>query len=102
MREIVLDTETTGLDPYSGHRLVEIGCVELFNGIPTGQIFHQYLNPDRDMPREAFAVHGLSIEFLSDKPRFDEIADAFLTFACSDWEPPRPFVYAKRDLSWVI
>ncbi len=80
MREIVLDTETTGLDPYSGHRLVEIGCVELFNGIPTGQIFHQYLNPDRDMPREAFNVHGLSIEFLSDKPRFDEIADAFLTF----------------------
>ena len=80
MREIVFDTETTGLDPNQGHRLVEIGCVELLNRIPTGATFHFYLNPDRDMPAEAFAVHGLSIEFLRDKPRFVEIADACLEF----------------------
>ena len=64
MREIVLDTETTGLDPLQGHRLVEIGCIELVNRIPSGQVFHRYLNPERDMPAEAFAVHGLSLEFL--------------------------------------
>ena len=80
MREIVLDTETTGLDPYQGHRLVEIGCVELFNRVPTGEIFHRYINPQRDMPKEAFAVHGLSEDFLRDKPRFDEIADEFVAF----------------------
>ena len=80
MREIVLDTETTGLDPSQGHRLVELGCVELVNRIPSGQGFHQYINPERDMPREAFAVHGLSAEFLADKPLFADIADAFLEF----------------------
>ena len=80
MREIVLDTETTGLDPGQGHRLVEVGCVELINRIPTGQGFHHYINPERDMPKEAFAVHGLSAEFLADKPLFAEIADAFLDF----------------------
>ena len=64
MREIVLDTETTGLDPYQGHRLVEIGCIELVNRFPSGKVFHHYLNPERDMPAEAFAVHGLSVEFL--------------------------------------
>ena len=80
MREIVLDTETTGLDPYQGHRLVEIGCVELFNGIPTGQVFHQYLNPERDMPPEAEAVHGLTIDFLKDKPLFATVVDDFVTF----------------------
>jgi DNA polymerase-3 subunit epsilon len=80
MREIVLDTETTGLDPAQGHRLVELGCVELLNGIPTGATFHAYLNPDRDMPAEAFAVHGLSAEFLKTHRRFPEIADEFLTF----------------------
>ena len=68
MREIVFDTETTGLDPVQGHRLVEIGCVELLNRFPTGKTFHQYLNPERDMPVEAFKVHGLSIEFLKDHP----------------------------------
>src|SRR5512142_2741460 len=72
MREIVLDTETTGLDPLRGDRLVEIGCVEIFNRMPTGQTFHRYFNPQRDMPAEAFALHGLSIEFLSSKPRFEE------------------------------
>lgn len=80
MREIVLDTETTGLDPASGHRIVEIGCVELFNAIPTGQFYHVYLDPERDMPEEAFRVHGLSIEFLTGKPKFTEIAEAFLAF----------------------
>jgi DNA polymerase-3 subunit epsilon len=80
MREIVLDTETTGLKPAEGHRVVELGCVELLNRIPTGATFHAYLNPDRDMPDAAFAVHGLSIEFLKDKPRFAEVADDFLAF----------------------
>src|SRR5579885_2822075 len=80
MREIVLDTETTGLSPEQGHRVVELGCVELLNRIPTGATFHVYLNPERDMPAEAFAVHGLSAEFLKDKPRFADVADDFLAF----------------------
>ena len=80
MREIVLDTETTGFDPETGDRIVEIGCVELFNHVATGNTYHQYINPERDMPQEAFEVHGLSIEFLSDKPRFAEIGQAFLDF----------------------
>jgi DNA polymerase III subunit epsilon len=80
MREIVLDTETTGLEPLQGHRLVEIGCIELLNRIPTGSTFHCYLNPERDMPAEAFAIHGLSYEFLKTHKRFTEIADAFLEF----------------------
>ena len=77
MREIVLDTETTGFDPESGDRLVEIGCVELFNHLPTGRVYHQYINPERDMPPDAFAVHGLSEEFLSDKPVFADVAARF-------------------------
>jgi DNA polymerase-3 subunit epsilon len=80
MREIVLDTETTGLDPYQGHRLVEIGCIELVNRIPSGQTFHCYLNPQRDMPAEAFAVHGLSADFLRDKTMFVEVAEELLAF----------------------
>lgn len=80
MREIVLDTETTGLDPLAGHRIVEIGCVEMVNYMTTGRTYHQYINPQRDMPQEAFAVHGLSEEFLSEKPLFAEIADAFIDF----------------------
>lgn len=80
LREIVFDTETTGLDPYQGHRLVEIGCVELVNRIPTGQIFHCYFNPERDMPAEAFAVHGLSSQFLGEKPLFAELAGDILAF----------------------
>lgn len=79
-REIVLDTETTGLDPFSGHRVVEIGCVELINYIPTGKHFHQYINPERDMPPEAQAVHGLSAEFLSKHPTFGEIVSEFMDF----------------------
>jgi DNA polymerase-3 subunit epsilon len=80
MREIVFDTETTGLDPLTGHRVAEIGCVELFNHLPTGKIFHAYLNPQRDMPTEASMVHGLTDEFLADKPLFAEVADDFLSF----------------------
>lgn len=80
MREIVLDTETTGLDPKSGHRIVEIGCVELINHVPTGEVYHQYINPERDMPAEAERVHGLSETFLKDHPLFAEISDAFVTF----------------------
>lgn len=80
MREIVFDTETTGLDPEQGDRLVEIGCIELINRFPTGNTFHRYINPDRDIPEQAFRVHGLSIEFLKDKPRFAEIADELAEF----------------------
>ncbi len=80
MREIVLDTETTGLDPAQGHRLVEVGCIELINRIPSGANFHAYLNPEREVPAEAFAIHGLSTEFLRDKPRFPEVVDEFLVF----------------------
>ena len=80
MREIVLDTETTGFEPSEGHRLVEIGCVELQDRFPTGRTFHVYVNPERDMPQDAFKVHGLSIDFLKDKPLFAEVADDFITF----------------------
>ncbi len=80
MREVVLDTETTGLDPNSGHRVVEIGCIELVNHIATGNHFQRYINPERDMPLEAFQVHGLSEEFLSTKPVFKDVADDFLAF----------------------
>ncbi len=80
MREIVLDTETTGFDPESGDRIVEIGAVELFNHMPTDRTYHQYINPKRDMPEGAFQVHGLSSEFLRDKPVFEDIAQAFLDF----------------------
>ena len=80
MREIVMDTETTGFEPESGDRIVEIGGVELWNHMPTGRTYHQYINPERDMPEEAFQVHGLSEEFLSDKPKFAEIGDAFVEF----------------------
>lgn len=80
MREVVLDTETTGLDPNTGDRIVEIGAVELFNHMPTGKTYHQYINPERSMPDGAFAVHGLGDEFLADKPIFRDIAAAFLEF----------------------
>jgi DNA polymerase-3 subunit epsilon len=80
MREIVLDTETTGLEPAEGHRIVEIGAVELFNHMPTGRTFHQYINPLRPMPKEAFEVHGLGDDFLRDKPVFKAVGQAFLDF----------------------
>lgn len=80
MREIVLDTETTGLDPLRGDRLIEIGCVEIFNRMPTGQTFHRHINPERQISAEALAVHGLSNEFLADKPLFADMVDEFLAF----------------------
>jgi len=80
MREIVLDTETTGLDPYAGHRIVEIAGLELLHHIPTGRTFREYINPERDMPAEAERIHGLSEEFLKDKPLFAEVAQSFLDF----------------------
>ena len=80
MREIVLDTETTGFKPAEGHRIVEIGCLELHNHVPTGNSFHKYVNPERDMPTEASQVHGLSEGFLSDKPVFAEVVGEFLEF----------------------
>lgn len=84
MREIVLDTETTGLSPKGGDRIVEIGCVELVNRFLTGRSYHVYINPERDMPKEAFDVHGLSTEFLSDKPKFAEIVEEFMEFVADD------------------
>jgi DNA polymerase-3 subunit epsilon len=84
MREIVLDTETTGLDPFMGDRIVEIGCIELVNHVPTGRTYHQYINPERPMPQEAFEVHGLGDEFLADKPKFIAIVGAFLDFIAED------------------
>ena len=80
MRQIVLDTETTGLNPDQGHRVIEIGCVEMVNRRQTGQTYHVYLNPERDIDEGAVAVHGLSSEFLSDKPLFADIVDEFLDF----------------------
>jgi DNA polymerase III subunit epsilon len=80
LREIVLDTETTGFEPGEGHRIVEIGAVELLNHLPTGRTFHEYLNPERAMPKEAFEVHGLGDDFLRSKPLFRAVARPFLAF----------------------
>src|SRR5580692_3978043 len=98
MREIVLDTETTGLDALRGDRLVEIGCVEMFNRMPTGQTFHRHINPEREMPAEAFAVHGLSTEFLRAKPLFAEVVDDFLEFIA---DAPLVIHNASFDVSFI-
>jgi len=84
MREIVLDTETTGLDPADGHRIVELACVELFNHVPTGRVFHRYVNPERDIPAEATEIHGLTAEMLAPHPPFAVIAEEFLAFLGAD------------------
>lgn len=84
LREIVFDTETTGLNPKEGDRLVEIGAIELINHIPTGHTYHQYINPMRDVPEEAFKIHGLSNEFLNNYPKFSDIAKDFLAFVGDD------------------
>jgi DNA polymerase-3 subunit epsilon len=84
MREIVFDTETTGLDPFQGDRLVEIGCIELMNRFPSGKTFHCYFNPQRDMPETAQKIHGLSIEFLKDKPLFAEKVEELMAFIAED------------------
>src|ERR1700752_3144562 len=98
MREIVLDTETTGLNPLSGYRLVEIGCVEIFNLMPTGQTFHRHINPERDMPAEPFAVHGLSGEFLADKPLFAHVVEEFLEFIA---DAPLVIHNASFDIAFI-
>jgi DNA polymerase-3 subunit epsilon len=98
MREIVIDTETTGLDPHSGHRIVEIAAIELFHHVPTGRSFHCYVNPQRDMPDDAYAVHGLSAEFLVEHPPFSEVIDEFLAFVAND---PLVIHNAEFDLAFL-
>src|SRR6201987_516330 len=98
MREIVLDTETTGLDPLRGDRLVEVGCIELINRMPTGVTFHRYFNPEREIASEAFAVHGLSPEFLADKPFFAEAVEEFLAFI---GDAPLVIHNASFDVSFI-
>ncbi len=98
MRQIVLDTETTGLRPEAGDRIVEIGCVELVNGVPTGRIYRVYLNPERAMPADAEAVHGLSTAFLADKPRFAAVVDEFLAFIA---DAPLVIHNARFDLGFL-
>ena len=98
MREIVLDTETTGISPQDGHRLVEIGCLELFNHVATGKVYHTYIDPERDMPEGAFRVHGLSEEFLRGKPKFADVADEFLEFIGGD---PLGIHNASFDMGFI-
>ena len=105
MREVVLDTETTGLSPREGHRIVEIGGVELINQVPTGEVYHQYINPERDMPQEAFNVHGLSEEFLRGHPTFEEIAPAFCEFVDGAvlviHNAPFDMAFINAELDWT-
>src|SRR5882762_10465517 len=98
MRELVLDTETTGLDPRDGHRVVEIAVVELMNHLPTGQHFHCYINPERDMPEAALAVHGLTAEFLAKHALFAAVASEFLQFIGGD---PLVIHNAEFDLGFM-
>jgi DNA polymerase-3 subunit epsilon len=98
MREIVIDTETTGLDPHSGHRIVEIAAIELFHHVPTGRKFHCYVNPERDMPEDAYAVHGLTADFLAAHPSFAAVADEFLAFVAGD---PLVIHNAEFDLAFL-
>ena len=98
MREIVLDTETTGLDPEAGHRIVEIACVELLHRLPTGREFRKYVNPERDMPEAAQAIHGLSTEFLAEQPPFAAIVEEFLEFI---GEAPLVIHNAEFDLKFL-
>jgi DNA polymerase III subunit epsilon len=102
MREVVLDTETTGLDPAAGHRVVEIGCVELVNHVPTGQVFHAYINPERDMPAEAFAVHGLSEDFLRQHPCFVDVAERFSAFIGDDPLVIHNAEFDVKFLNWEL
>ncbi|MBY0501148.1 MAG: DNA polymerase III subunit epsilon [Alphaproteobacteria bacterium] len=97
-REIVLDTETTGFEPTQGHRLVEIGCLELINHVPSGRIFHTYINPERDVPEEAFGVHGLSYDFLKNHPPFREVCTLFLEFI---EDSPLVIHNAKFDMKFL-
>ena len=98
MREVVMDTETTGLDPKDGHKIVEIGAVELLNHLPTGKTFHSYLNPQRPVPKEAFEVHGLNNSFLKDKPLFKNVVVKFLKFIK---DSPLVIHNAKFDMKFL-
>ncbi|HVH80135.1 MAG TPA: DNA polymerase III subunit epsilon [Stellaceae bacterium] len=98
MREIVVDTETTGLDPQSGHRIVEIAAIELFHHVPTGRRYHCYINPERDMPADAYAVHGLTAEFLSAHPLFADVVGDFLAFVGDD---PLVIHNAEFDIAFL-
>ena len=102
MREIVLDTETTGFEPSEGHRIVEIGAVELFNHLPTGRTFHVYLNPERSMPKEAFDVHGLGDDFLRDKPLFRQEAQNFLDFVADSKLVIHNASFDMKFLNWEL
>ena len=97
-REIVLDTETTGFEPSQGHRLVEIGCIELINHLPTGKVFHTYINPERDVPEEAYNVHGLSYDFLKSHPLFRDVGSHFLDFI---EDSPLVIHNAKFDMKFI-
>jgi DNA polymerase-3 subunit epsilon len=98
MREIVLDTETTGLDPAAGHRLIEIACVELLNHVPTGRVFHHAVDPEREVPAEAVAIHGITTDMLRGKPLFSAIAEEFLAFIAGD---PLVIHNAEFDLRFI-
>lgn len=97
-REVVLDTETTGFEPAQGHRLVEIGCLELVNHVPSGRVFHTYINPERDVPEDAYGVHGLSYDFLKNHPPFREVGDLFLDFI---GDSPLVIHNAKFDMKFL-
>jgi DNA polymerase-3 subunit epsilon len=97
-REVVLDTETTGFEPSQGHRLVEIGCIEIINFIPSGRVFHTYINPERDVPSDAYNVHGLSYDFLKDHPLFKDVGHLFLDFI---EDSPLVIHNAKFDMKFL-
>lgn len=102
MRQIVFDTETTGLDPLSGHRIIEIGCVEIINLMPTGKVFHQYINPEREVPEEATRIHGLTDAFLKDHPFFNAIARDFLDFIGESKLIAHNADFDMRFLNWEL
>ncbi|MFD2204874.1 DNA polymerase III subunit epsilon [Kiloniella antarctica] len=105
MREIILDTETTGFKPEEGHRIVEIGCMEVYQNLPTGKSLQLYINPERDMPEGAFKVHGISSEFLADKPLFPQVVDEFLEFIGDDplviHNAPFDMKFLNSELKWA-
>ena len=102
MREIVLDTETTGFDPNTGDRIVEIGAIELINHLPSGNTYHAYINPQREMPEGAFQIHGLTTDFLADKPLFSEIVDSFLEFIADDILVIHNAPFDMKFLNWEL
>lgn len=102
MREIVFDTETTGLDPGSGHRLIEIGCVEIINLVPTGKFLHKYINPERDIPEDAIRIHGLTADFLKKHPPFPEIIEEFMDFIASCNLVAHNAEFDMRFINWEL